>query len=162
MAQSRIEGDVFVNGQVSCTGFAPPASSITNAAVEAAAGIVATKLEHQDHSVYAQANGTNNTAKRQVVKIVYGTTGDIIAVKARNTTAASGSDKTTVDVYKNGTTVLSAPIDLDTAAGTAVQAGTLSVSTLASGDVLEVVTALSGSNVGQGVAVDVITREDAN
>lgn len=162
MAQSRIEGDLFVNGAIACTGFSPPASSITNAAVEAAAGIVATKLEHQDHSVYAQANGTNNTAKRQVVKIVYGATGDIIAVKARNTTTATAPDSTTVDVYKNGTTVLSAVITLNAAAGTTVLSGTLSVSTLVAGDVLEVVTALSGTNVGQGVAVDVITREDAN
>lgn len=161
MAQDFINNSLHVREQLSCGTFSPPSGCIDDNAVESAAGIQATKLEHQYHQVYSQANGTANAAKRHVIHIAYGATGDIIAVKARNTTAATGVGYTTVNILKNGTTILSAVITLDASASTTVQSGTLATTTYVTGDVFEVVIATSGSNEGQGVGVQLILREDA-
>jgi hypothetical protein len=160
-SQSIIHNDVLFTGTVTFVGMVLPASVIGNTQIATAAGIAASKLEHQDHSVYQQANGTANVAKRVGVKIVYGTTGVVLALKARNTTTATGSDKTRIDLLKNGSTMLSALLDLDATAAVAVQTASLASTALVAGDVLELNVTLSGTAVGQGLTVDLVTREDA-
>jgi hypothetical protein len=162
MARVETQGsDLHVGGTLSCTTFSPPASCITNAAIIGAAGIVATKLEHQFQPVYRQASGAINADATAAIHVGYGATGDIIGFRAGNITAATGSDTTTVDLKKNGTTVLSAVITLNTAASTTLQTGTLSTTTYVAGDVFTVVIDATGVAPGQGVWAQPIFREDA-
>lgn len=139
MAQSRFEGDVHVAGALSCKTFSPPASSITNTAVKADAGISATKLEHRFQLVAAQAN-TAAADETRVIHVVYGATGSIVAFKAGSIAKAVGDAITTVDLKVNGSSVLSAVITLDSANTNRVaESGTVSTPALVAGDVLEIV-----------------------
>lgn len=158
MAASTLKGDYVFTGTVTIAALNAPASSITSSQIS---GVIdADKLERRQSVRYSQLNGANNVAARTVVKIM-SAAGTLLSVQCRNTTAASGTDKTTVDVKKNGSSILTAPIDLNLAAGTAVQSSSSFTSAaLADGDVLEVVLTLTGANVGQGVAVQVDLDEN--
>lgn len=160
----RLDEDLHVNGTFTCKAMAAPAGSITAAAIAAAAGIPATKLQHQHELTFGQPNTTAATETR-VVHVVYGTTGSILAFKAGSIGVCAGAATITVDLKKNGTSVLSSPITLNSgnAARVAV-AGTLSGSpTLAAGDVLEVVVTATagGGTLGTGLFASVVLTEDA-
>lgn len=154
--------DVHVGGALTAQSFTPPASSVSNASVQAAADIDASKLKHRYAPVEAQANGTNNVAKTIVRHRVVGATGTVTAFRAGNRTAASGGDSTTVDLKKNGSSILTGVITLNAAAGTTTQNGTISSGSVVAGDLLEVVVALSGTNVGQGVWAQPVIDEAGN
>lgn len=163
MAQTRIEGDVYVTGALGAKTLSPPAGSIANAAVAALAGIDATKLEHQHRIGWSQANVTA-AAETRVVYVCYGTTGTILAFVAGSIAKAVGDSTVTVDLRKNGTTVLSAVITLDNANTNRVaEAGTISVPGLVAGDVLEVVVAVTAGTgtLPTGLFAAVTLEEDA-
>lgn len=172
MSQNRVEGDLFVTGNVACTTFSPPANSITNASVLAAAGIAAAKLQHQHSLNYTQPNGTAIVAATQGLFICRGATGAMVYVQAMITgVIATGGDRAvTVDVkYGNAatgyTTVLSAAISFTSAdALRTVKSGTLAVPAIAAGDSLQIVVAVAGAagNQAQGLLVTTTVYEDAN
>lgn len=144
------------------TYFSAPAGYVTNAMVQASAGIVASKLEAYLKSIYAQA-GTCVTAT-VVLGIIRGATGRTIGVEVTNLTACAGSSTITVDVKKNGTTILSSAITLNSSTSTTVPvAGTVSVTALADGDIITAVitTNASGTDaLATGVAVQWDYNED--
>ena len=155
MAKHRIEGDLHITGALTMGELGIPDSTITNADVEADADIDASKLEHSHRGLHTQ-NGTA-VAATEVMHVVYGATGTIKAVKAGSVVAATGNATMTVDVKKNGTTVLSAPIVLDsTNTAYIVEAGMPTVTTLVAGDVLTaVVTVDAGTGaLGTGLFVE--------
>ena len=163
MAQSRFEGDAYFAGNLGAKTFSPPAGSITNAAVAALAGIDSTKLEHQHRVGWSQANVTA-AAETRVVYVCYGTAGTILDFRAGSIAKAVGDPTVTVNLRKNGTTVLSSVITLDSGNTNRVaEAGTLSVTTLAAGDVLEVVVAVSAGTgtLPTGLFASVTVEEDA-
>lgn len=127
MAQAIIPTDLVVGGTLSATTTTLSASSVTDAKVAAAADIAATKLRHQHRELWQQPN-TAATAETRVIHLAYGD-GDIIAVSAGSIAAAIGDSTVTIDVKKNGTTILSAPIVLDNA-NTAYIAEAASLATL--------------------------------
>lgn len=139
MAQSQINQDLFVNGTLSCTTLRVPDSTIDDDAIVANAAIAATKLEHQYQVTQAYESATASADGAYTVAIVKGTTGALVQFEAGCVVPATGSDTCTVDLKKNGTTVLSAPITIDssTVARTPSQ-GTFASTTLADGDWLEV------------------------
>ena len=96
--------------------------------------------------------------------MVYGTTGTVVAFEVGSVTACTGDSTITVDLHKNGASILTGVITLDSA-NTAyiVEAGTLSSATLADGDVLEVVVnaTVGTGTLGNGVFASCIIREDA-
>jgi hypothetical protein len=101
------------------------------------------------------------TAETRVVHHAYGD-GDIIAVKAGSIAAAIGDSTVTIDVKKNGTTVLSSTIVLDNAnAAYTAESGTLSVLTFSAGDVITVhITISAGTGtLPTGVYVAVTLNE---
>lgn len=171
-AQNRIEGDMFVTGNLSSHTFTAPAGAISNAGIAGAADIDATKLEHQHSLNYQQANGTAVVAATQGLFICRGLTGTIVAVQAAITgLIATGGDRTVdVDVKKGDastayTTVLSAPIQFTNAdALRTPKAGTVSVTSMDVGDSLIVAVAVAGAagNQAQGLQVTVTVREDAS
>lgn len=163
MAQSKIDGDLFVGGALGCRTLSPPAGSITNAAVAALAGVSASKLQHQHRVPWSQANVTA-AAETRVVYVCHGTTGTVLAFVAGSIAKAVGDSTATIDLKKNGTTVLSAPIVLDNAnTARVVEAGTVSVPALVAGDVLEVVVTVSAGSgtLPTGLFAAVTLEEDA-
>jgi hypothetical protein len=164
--QSRIESDLFVAGTLTARSFSPPALSVGNAAVASAAagaGISDLKLEHQHHFAYAQANTTAVTITIPV-KAVYGTVGALISLKAGTIVACIGAATITVDLKKNGTTMLTAPITLNSSNTARVMAAaTISVTAMAAGDFLElVITATAGGGtIGTGLLVQGVVTENA-
>ena len=159
-----IDGDVLVRGTLQTTGqIAVGAGSITNAMVAAGAAISSTKLEHQHRKDYAQPNAAAIT-ETKVVHTVIGTTGTIKAFKAGSIGIAVGNSTVTLDLKKNGTTCLSAVITLDVNnVARIVESGTLTVTTLVVGDVLEivVVATIGTGTLPTGVFATVDLFEDA-
>ncbi len=116
-----------------------PSTSVGNSQITAGAGIEAEKLEHH-HSITGNQPNTAATTETRVIHNVYGATGDTLAFEAGSIVAATGNATVTLDVLKNGTTILASVITLDNANTARVaEAGSISVATLADGDVLEVV-----------------------
>lgn len=160
---TRIDGNLHVAGRITAETMTAPASSIDDASVASDADIGAEKLEHQHVITYGQ-NGTA-AAATEVVHLVVGTTATLEAVEVGSVTAAVGDSTATVDVKKNGTTVLSAPVVLDNANTAYVpEAGTVSVSAAAQDAVYTVVVTVSAGTgtLPTGLFVTLKIREKAD
>ncbi len=152
---SRVTGNLYVSGSLSAGSFNLPAGAVDNAAVIAGAAITADKLQHSHRANYAQASGTTAAADTRVIYTVHGATGVIQAAKFGAITPAIGAATVTIDVKKNGTTVLTGTIGLSSAqAARALVAGTIAgAGTVVAGDVLEIVmtVAAGGGTLPLGV-----------
>lgn len=167
MGLSRIESDVYVNGNINALTMTVPNGTITDAMVNAGADISATKLEHRHQITYAQESATSAADESKVVHTCYGATGTIIAFKAGSVVAALGDDTCTVNLKKNGTSVLTPTTGISlTSAATAyiVSAGTVGTAGIVAGDVLEVtIDATHGTGtLAKGVFATVVISEDAS
>lgn len=163
MAQARIEQDLHVAGALTCRSFTAPAGSIDDSAIKAGAKVQASKLQHQHRLTYAQPN-TTAVAETKAVYVCYGATGTIKDVRAGSIVACSGNATITVDVKKNGTSIMQSPIVLDsTNQARVAEAGTVATSTLAAGDLLEVVVTVNAGTgtLGTGLFVSITVEEDA-
>lgn len=140
-----------------------PNSSVSNGQIVAGAGIEAEKLEHQ-HSITGNQPNTAATTETRVIHNVFGATGDTLAFEAGSIVACVGGATVTLDVLKNGTTILTAPITLDNANTARVaEAGSISVASLVDGDVLEVVivATVGGGTLATGLFYNLRLNEDA-
>lgn len=163
MAEPSVhQGDHYFSGEVSFRTVNFPAGSLTNAGVASAAAIAAGKLEHQYRATFGQSGAAANAT--QVIYECRGATGTIKSFRAGAIVKAVGDSTVSVDLKKNGTTVLSAPISLaSTDTNRVSKAGTLSVTTLVQGDVLEVVvtTAVGTGTLPSGLFAPLTVNEDA-
>src|SRR5574343_1878036 len=171
MAQMTIPNDVLIQGTLVASTLVPSSGCISNVNIAANAAIAATKQQHQYPISYWQADGTDVAAAIVPIYIVRGATATVAEVEAQCVDSPAGGDKKfTVDLQKanagtpSPATLLSAVIDYTN--GTAdctVKTGTVASPTLAAGDMLLVVVAVSGSTgtQGQGLVVTVTLREDA-
>lgn len=115
-----------------------PAASITNAAVSATAAIDATKLEHRHRITYAQPN--TSAADETIVIYNAKAAGTVNAFSAGSIAIAVGAATCTFDLKKNGTTILSAVITIDSGNTNYVaEAGTISSAAYVAGDTFTVV-----------------------
>jgi len=161
---SRIEGDVYVSGNIASLTMAIPSGTIIDDDVNAAADIVTTKMQHQYAKNYSQAGGSTSVAEQRVIHTPYGATGTVVAFVAGVITLDIGASTTTVDLKKNGTSVLSAVITLDSGNTVrVVEAGTISTAAYVAGDCFEVVVACTpgGGTQSKGVYAQAIFREKA-
>jgi len=171
MVQSRHEGDLLILGTVTPTTINLPAGTVDNAAVGAAAGIVATKMEHQHTLIYSQADGSDVVSAIVPIWIVRGVTAEVMDIEVVCLDSPSGGDKTfTVDLGKSNAaspapaTILSSSRTYPNGTSdSVVLAGAISSADLLAGDTLTVTVAASGSSgtQGQGLNVTVTVREDA-
>jgi hypothetical protein len=121
----------------------------------------ATKLKHQYVPTYAQPNGTAAVTERKAVHVAR-SAGTVAAIEAGIVTAAVGAATVTVDLRKNGTTILTSVITISVAqAAYARVAGAIASAAYIAGDVFElVVTATAGGGtLPQGLFVDTVLRE---
>jgi hypothetical protein len=161
---SRHEGDLHVNGHLTMRTGALPAGTVTDAMVNASAGIGVEKQEHQYEKSYADESGTTVTAKEFVLHIVHGTSGEVLAFKGGNVVAPQTTEVWEIDLHKNGTTILDTNIVLNSSATSyEIISGIVGTTALVTGDVLEaIISETTGTGTAPaGVFVEVILKEDA-
>jgi len=160
--QSVLYNDYHFPGAVIFSGTASlPAGTITNAMVNAAAAIAATKVVHQFPVSYKVPDGTTVAATSgdgvpiHIVNASGGAT--LVAVEVSCTDAPSGGDLTfTVDIQKAdaaaaAATVMTSVITYPNAtADYTVRPGTITTSAFDDGDTVLVQVAVSGSTGTQG------------
>ena len=160
-----IESDMYVNGTLTAKQFAAPTGSVNADAIVALAGVEASKLQHQHQPVAVLTDHATDAAagKREVLHVVRGATAQVIAFRAGCTVAATSTGTCSVDLKKNGTTMLSGTITINSGvAAFDLVTGTLSSTDLVAGDVLEAhITAASGSTLPRGIFAQAVIREDA-
>jgi hypothetical protein len=142
--------NVQIFGALTAQSMAYPPASIADASIAALANINYTKTQHQYVDVYSQVSTANAAVDRHVVYVARGT-GSITDVSVGAVTAATSTATATIDVLKNGTSILSAPISLTSAtAAFILLAGTLAVNPtpIAPGDVIEI--SVTAVNAGAG------------
>jgi hypothetical protein len=147
-------GDTYVNGTLQAKTLIVPAGAIVDSNVAAGANIDALKLRHVTVVTHRQKDGTAVVTQTELVGIIAGATGTILTFQACLTAACTGAGTVTVDLQKNGVSVLSAAISFSNAdAANAVKAGTINTAAVVQGDLLRVVvTATAGGGaVGQGL-----------
>ena len=103
MGRTTFNDDVHVNGTLTAARFNPPVNSVGAGAIQAAAGIEATKLEHQfPVSAELFAEGVTIAAvSSRVVHVVKGATGEVVAIEGVIFGAATGDRTVTVDLQKS-------------------------------------------------------------
>lgn len=138
-----------------------PAGCVKNDTIAADAAIVVEKMVHQHVQRYSQPNTTATTETR-VLHVTRGATGKLIEFVAGSIGVCTSPATVTLDLRKNGTTVLTSPITLNSSnvARVAVT-GLISVDTLAEGNVLEVVITATagGGTLATGVFCEAIVNE---
>jgi hypothetical protein len=158
----RWPGDLYVAGNITGKTMTVPDGSVTNAAVAATAGIAASKLRHTFRQRYAQPNTTATTETR-VIHLVVGATGTINGFSAGSIVANIGAATVTVDLRKNGATVLTGVITLNNANTAYVPAaGVIASPNVVAGDVLSVVITATagGGTLATGAYCEVNLDED--
>lgn len=159
--------NTFRDGAVNmagCTSVTLPANALGDSQITAASPLGVTKVRRRFNKGYAQVKGSAAADETgRVIHVAYGASGTVVAVRAGVLVAAVGDSTVTVDVKKNGTTILSGVITIDNGnAAYAEESGTVSVPALASGDVIEVVidATVGTGTLPQGLYVDVVIDED--
>jgi hypothetical protein len=158
-----VDGNWWVGGTFSCNTLNIPDATVVNAAVSTTADIDASKLEQHHARGFGQV-GTS-ASETKVIHTVRGATARIKKFAVTNISACAGASTIDVDLKKNGTTVLSAVIELNSTTPTArsIKEGTLSVTTAVAGDVFEVVITISQSGtdaLSSGVYAEMRLDED--
>jgi hypothetical protein len=162
MSASRLDGDFHVAGNLSANTITIPDGAISNAKVVASAGIAASKMQHQHRAGYGQPNSAATTETRSIA-VVFGATGTLFDFRAGSIAKAVGDSTVTIDLKKNGASVLNTIITLDSAnTNRLAEAATFSAASLAAGDWLEiVVTATIGTGtLPTGVFASLTWNED--
>jgi len=136
---------------------------VENKHVAAGAEIAASKLEHQHRPVYEQESDTTSITEARVVHVVKGTAGTLKTFKCGVVVACAGAATVTVDLLKDGVSVLVAAVEINVAhAAYELVAGTINTAAVVAGDVLEVdvVAVAGGGTIGKGVFAFVDLWED--
>lgn len=169
MAELRHSGDAVITGTLTVGSIVPGAGDISNSHIAAAAAIDRSKLIHEHRPPYAQPDA-NVVAERMVIHTVRGPSnavvkefGALLATQIPDTAPGSSGRTATIDLLKNGSSILTATIQLDsTNTLRTIELGTLTAgATLAQGDVLEVNVTIGGS-VGtnpKGLFVSTVIEE---
>jgi hypothetical protein len=158
-----IPTDCFVNGRLSARTFTAPDGSITDNAVQSLANISASKLEHQHEPPVVLSNHATAVVVQRVP--VYKCRG-VTAVVHRFAISASvpptGGGSVTVDLLKNGVSILSAPVVLDdTVAAYVDVVAIITSSDLVQGDQLDVSVTAVAATAPKGVAAWLMIRGKA-
>lgn len=121
-----LEGDVTVRGTLNCNSIALPLNALESAGqIKAGINIPADKTEQRVFPSYSQPNSAATTETRTL--FVARRAGTLNEVIAGSIAAAIGDSTVTVDVRKNGTTVLNAVITLDSGnTARIIEAGSIS------------------------------------
>jgi hypothetical protein len=158
-----IDGDLTVRGTLNCGAITLPQNAIDSSSqIKAGTNISADKTEQRFFPCYSQPN-TAATAETRTL-FVARRAGTLNEVVAGSIVAATGDSTTTINVRKNGTTVLAAPIVLDNAnTDRVVESGSVSGGGgFVAGDHLDVVITISAGTGTLPTGVFVQLEVDQN
>ena len=156
-----INDDVHINGHLTSKTAAIPAGTVTNAMVNGSAAIACAKIQKPRLLEY----GTTGTAASATVPIYVckGATATVQSIRAGSIAIAVGGATVTIDLKKNGSSILTGVITLDTSnTARLLEAGTVSSPGLVDGDWLElvIVATAGGGTIPTGLLVQVEVFED--
>ena len=153
-----------VQGNFSASGMSLPAASVLDAQVAASAAIGYSKLNRLRSRIYAQPNIAAVTETKVIEVYRSVGAGTIIDFSAGVLAAAVGAATVTIDLKKNGTTILAGLLTIDnTLAINTLKFNTPSSLTLAINDVLTLVitAAAGGGTLPTGLFINVRYSEAA-
>lgn len=165
MSRMSVPVGLHVGGLLTADSLTVPNSSVGDTQFNPADPLTAQKQYHQYQPVFSQARGASPAANTgQTIHVAYGA-GTIVGFGAGFMVDESAwTGNVTVDLKKNGTTVLSSVVTLNsgTTVGSVNTVG-LAVTTYVAGDVFEVViTYTAGTGTPpQGVFARAVLREAA-
>lgn len=159
---TTIPGDLRVRGFVTANGFNFPANSVGDSEFDSGRPLTATKQEHQFNERYSQVHGSAAVSARVPIHTAFDA-GEVIDIRAKCSVIPVGAATVTVDLYKNGVSVLTGVITLDNSV-TAYVSETTGISPpgtyVADDEFHMVVTATAGGGtLPQGLSVLVVFRE---
>jgi hypothetical protein len=158
---SKVSGNLVVSGNLKAGSFDMPANSVGDTEMTAARPADVDKVLHLHQHVYAQNRSAAVATERKAAFVAYAD-GVVLDVTAAVTQAAVGDSTVTVDVYKNGASILSSVLTFDSGdAAFASQSAALSSPGYSAGQVVEVVvTSTPGTGTPpRGLAVTVTAKE---
>lgn len=162
---NTLDGDLYVRGRLKADAIVLTDASVGDAQMDPDNPPAAEKLQHQHQKQYAQKKGTSTVADAGTVVHVAAGTGAVEAVTCGVAVAVTGDYVVTVGVKKNGVSILSSTLSLDSGnvAYTGQEFGTLATTAYNAGDVFEVSVSVAGTTgaPGQGVFAQVTFRERA-
>jgi hypothetical protein len=165
---SFVDGDMRVVGRLMCGSFDAPANSVSDASIEALAGIQATKVVQQFSHYYDQVAGTAIVAATKTIHIARAA-GTIVSLEGVITGTVTAGDYTaTVDLKKSTAggafaSVLSAPLVFDSGNTVRVlEAASINISSYIDGDLLQITVAVAGTtgSQSQGLTLVLTLREN--
>lgn len=160
---NKVDGDLYVAGNFKADSLTLPYNCVGDNQISASAGLIAyNKTQKQRACRYTQKYGSAVVSERSGIHIGVGS-GSISTFFGTLSVACAGAATVTVDLLKNGTTVLSGVITLNSGVSAFTYAlGTIASANYAAGDVFEVnVTATAGGGtIGQGLTVMLYTNEN--
>jgi hypothetical protein len=150
MTRSLIQGDCYVNGTLMSSVLVPSSGCISDSHIGSAANLDPAKARRRFRAKYSTDGvPTSVTIPLHVVQSANGATA--ISIVAGVIVVPTGDYTITVDLLKNGTTILSAAVVLSSSSTEyTVQAGTITGATLAVDDWLDVDITVAGSSGTQG------------
>lgn len=163
MAEIVFNADVVIRGRLTAQSMTVPSDTITDSNVQSGANFAHAKLQHRHLlKLHQSGNATAETKPLYIADVA----GSVVSVKAASIVAATGDSTCTIDVRKNGTTVLTGTIVLDNAnTARTKEVGTLDgAQALAIGDMLEVVVTVSAGTgtLPTGLLVEVVVAENGS
>lgn len=162
MPLQTIPNNVHVAGTLSAENMALPDETVGDDQVEAGANISADKLQHKHFTHYAQDSTTDAAVERKVLYVAK-VAATLVRFAAGSVSPAAAAGNAVVDLLKNGVSVLSAAITLDSgnAAYALEDAAGFSSTALAAGDVLEFKLTSAAATTPKGVFCQLIVNENA-
>lgn len=159
----RWSEDTYVDATFQAKTLVPSAGCLLDAHVNAGAAIGTAKMRHKHLRGYGQPNAAATTETRGL-RIILGATGTVVAFKAGSIAPCAGNATVTLDLKKNGASILTAVIQLDlTNTARIAEAATIATAALAVGDWLEVVivATIGTGTLATGVYCELEIDEDA-
>jgi hypothetical protein len=164
---STINGNLYVAGILQPAQLAAPPNSIGDSSVitpaAGVAGIQTSKTNHRQHVRYSQAEGAAVVTESRIVWITHGTAGTVISLNGALKVACIGAATITVDLKKNGTSVLASVLTFNSSAPImAAENTSIATGPTAAGDVFEIVVTatVSSGTLGQGLYAEAIIDEN--
>lgn len=155
----NLKGDLIISGGGQLT---LPASSVGDNNVSAGSPLAVDKTTHQINKTYTQKHGTAVASDPGSVIHIAGSAGVVQSVKVSVRTIPIGAATVTVDVKKNGTTILTGVVTIDNAnVAYTAETGAITTTAYVNGDFFEVVLVATagGGTLPQGIGVEVVFRE---
>lgn len=160
---STVNDSLYVKGTLRADAMVIPSNAIGDSQVNPASPIAAEKLEHQYNKQVEQKHTETAVAERRIIHVAYAA-GTLEQFQAGCTVANIGDSTVTVDLLKNGSSILSAVPTIDSGdAAFALVLGTISSAAYVAGDVFEVsITVSAGTGtLGKGTFGNALFREQA-